>query len=693
MRFFVTAITTSTLFLMTATASGAERVDLSKQHHLRFLGSHNLVESLGLEKGNAFLTLKEFVAHGKEYSRLQQSYFGLKVYGEHVVRSNNEHGFLESLGGAVYRGLAKDLAGVKPRISWKQALRIAKDHNDSSHESIRTETEYRNEKSEFQIYVDENQKAHLAFVVDFVKDAPQGGKPSRPFVIVDAVTGQVLKQWEGLNHAEATGPGGNKKTGKYVYGTDYGTLHVSDNCTMENDKVITANLDHSSTKSNKPYQFTCPENTHKEINGAYSPLNDAHYFGGVVFDMYKQWYDTTPLKQKLVMRVHYSKNYDNAFWDGSAMTFGDGASYFYPLVSLDVSAHEVSHGFTEQNSGLEYAGEPGGINEAFSDMAGEAAEYFMYGKNDFQVGAQIFKKDNQALRYMDNPPRDGQSIGHAKDMKPSLDVHYSSGVYNKAFYLLATKSEWNTKKAFDVFTLANRAYWTPKTKFNAGACGVEKAATDFGYAVADVTDAFLQVGVSCAAGSNELPKANFVFSPDGENDKLMQFNDKSTDDDGKVVEWNWDFGDGANSTEKSPKHEYANYGDYKVKLSVKDDKGAVASFESAVKVKKNAVIELENGVAVTNLEGAATSTSDYKIVVPEGATKVEISTSLGTGDVDLHVKVGSLATKTSYDYRPYRSGNVETVTVTGASVKPGVYYIMLLGFQAYKGVTLKATYQ
>jgi pseudolysin/vibriolysin len=278
-------------------------------------------------------------------------------------------------------------------------------------------------------------------------------------------------------------------------------------------------------------------------------------------------------------------------------------------------------------------------------------------------------------------------------MKPGLDVHYSSGVYNKAFYLLATKPEWNTKKAFDVFVLANRAYWTPNVKFNAGACGVEKAANDLSYNVADVTDAFLQVGVSCAAGSNELPKAKFGFLPNGDNDRVIEFIDQSTDEDGKIVEWNWNFGDGSTSTEKSPQHEYAQYGDYKVKLAVKDDRGGVASYESTLKVKKNVVVELKNGVAVRNLSGNKTSTYDYKFVVPEGASKVEISTSLGTGDVDMYVKAGSFATTTSYDYRPYRSGNSEAVAISGAQVKPGVYYVMLLGFQSYKGVTLKATYE
>src|SRR5688572_9676182 len=102
------------------------------------------------------------------------------------------------------------------------------------------------------------------------------------------------------------------------------------------------------------------------------------------------------------MKVHYRTSYENAFWDGSAMTFGDGASTFYPLVSLDVSSHEVSHGFTEQNSNLTYSGMSGGINEAYSDMAGEAAEFFMKGTNDWLVGAQIFKGTG-ALRYMNNP--------------------------------------------------------------------------------------------------------------------------------------------------------------------------------------------------------------------------------------------------------------------------------------------------
>ncbi|PKH89493.1 hypothetical protein CXF79_01570 [Colwellia sp. Bg11-28] len=270
---------------------------------------------------------------------------------------------------------------------------------------------------------------------------------------------------------------------------------TGDNCAMENTNVKTVNLNHSKSGSNV-FTFACSRNTHKEINGAYSPLNDAHFFGNAIFSMFNDWYSTSPLDSQLVLRVHYGNSYENAFWDGSSMTFGDGGSRLYPLVSLDVTAHEVAHGVTEQNSGLIYSAQSGGINEAFSDLAGEAAEYYVRGSNDWLTGADIFKGEG-SLRYMEDPTRDGNSIGHADNYYNGIDVHHSSGVFNRAFFLLANKDNWNTKLAFDVMYDANRFYWTPNTTFIEGACGVIHAADDLGYNVTDVIDSFEQVGVTC----------------------------------------------------------------------------------------------------------------------------------------------------------------------------------------------------
>ena len=138
------------------------------------------------------------------------------------------------------------------------------------------------------------------------------------------------------------------------------------------------------------------------------------------------------------------------------------------------------------------------MNEAFSDMAGEAAEFYSQGKNDFEIGADIFKIKGKALRYMANPPKDGNSIDHVSQFEPGMfgtDVHYSSGIFNKAFYLLATTEGWDTRKAFDVFVKANQNYWTPTSTFAAGAKGVLEAAEDLGYPTADVIAAFAPVGI------------------------------------------------------------------------------------------------------------------------------------------------------------------------------------------------------
>jgi vibriolysin len=211
--------------------------------------------------------------------------------------------------------------------------------------------------------------------------------------------------------------------------------------------------------------------------------------------MYNDWLGIPPLTFQLTMRVHYGINYENAFWNGSSMTFGDGQTTFYPLVGLDVSAHEVSHGFTEQHSNLIYSGQSGGINESFSDIAGEAADEYMRGSTDFEVGADIFKEPGQALRYMYHPPLDEQSIDHTRDYYSGLNVHYSSGIYNKAFYLLATTEGWDVQKAFKLFATANRVHWTAFSSFDEGYDGLMAAAGDLGYSDADVTDAFYEVGV------------------------------------------------------------------------------------------------------------------------------------------------------------------------------------------------------
>lgn len=138
--------------------------------------------------------------------------------------------------------------------------------------------------------------------------------------------------------------------------------------------------------------------------------------------------------------VHYGGAYNNAFWDGSACFFGDGDGYYFsPLVSVDVVAHEATHAVTQFSANLTYSGESGGSNESFSDIFGSAVEYYTGINPDFNIGEDCFTPYTygDALRYMSNPRADGASIDHYSQYYYGIDVHYSSGIQNNAFYLLS----------------------------------------------------------------------------------------------------------------------------------------------------------------------------------------------------------------------------------------------------------------
>ena len=491
-------------------AVAAEKVDLRQSFNpadaeamlaapLMAIGSSSdLSRAIGLSQDEDLKVIRSRKDRhtGQTYTRYQQMYKGVPVWGEQIITTADDMGVVNMMHGQSVIGIESDVTHVTPKVNSRAILSQKK--RSTMRSFGKRKAEFENEIAELVIYVGDDGRARLAHHVSYFADVEGGGKPSRPVYIIDAETGKTLLQFDNLQTATVgTGPGGNTKIGQYEYGTNYGHLDVTVNgntYTMSNPNVRTINMNHTTTGSTV-HSFTGPRNTVKSINGAYSPLNDAHYFGGVVFNMFRDWYNRAPLTFQLTMRVHYSTNYENAFWNGSSMTFGDGLTTFYPLTSLDVSAHEVAHGFTTQNSNLTYSNQSGGINEAFSDMAGEAAEFYMRGSNDWLIGADI-KKASGALRYFEDPTRDGRSIGHASNFTTGMNVHYSSGVFNKAFYTLARKPGWTTRKAFDVFVRANDLVWTASTNFQQGAQGAYDSAAALGYSTQDVADAFAVVGIN-----------------------------------------------------------------------------------------------------------------------------------------------------------------------------------------------------
>lgn len=447
---------------------------------------------------------------GKHF-RYQQTYRGLPIFGESVVVSEDAAGNPRAFFGSLVQGVSGDVLSTKANISASRALAAAK---RAALGKLAGQYVVEDSTAVLSIYIDGQDRAHLAYVASFFADIPGKGQATQPTVIVDARNGRIIDRWESLASAlVGTGPGGNLKSGTYEFGPTFGYLDVARSngvCKLQNSRVRTINLNHAIWGSTV-HSYACPRNEVKAINGAMAPMNDAHYFATAVYDMYDAYLGEPPIAGQVSMRIHYGLESNKAAWrggpapKGQTILLGDGSpDLYHPWVSLDVVSHELGHGFTDQYSKLvrvafqqtKIAYPSSAIDESFSDMSGEAAEYFITGTNDFEFGKHVVKAAG-AIRYMSDPTLDGKSIGHASKFVANLDPHYSSGVYNKAFYLLAHSAGWDTMKAFKAFAFANKNYWTSKITFNQGACGVQLAAVDLGYLEQDVIKAFAAVGVRC----------------------------------------------------------------------------------------------------------------------------------------------------------------------------------------------------
>jgi Zn-dependent metalloprotease len=182
---------------------------------------------------------------------------------------------------------------------------------------------------------------------------------------------------------------------------------------------------------------------------------------GATFDLFWSAFSRNAIDGtggSLLATVHYGRDYDNAFWDGERMVFGDGDGEVFTgfTRSLSVIAHELAHGVTDASGGLVYAGQSGALNESLSDVFGVLAEQYAAGHDvdtaTWLVGAGIFTDavDGVALRSVREPGtaydddvlgRDPQPA-HLRDYVETMDdnggVHINSGIPNRAFFLAAS---------------------------------------------------------------------------------------------------------------------------------------------------------------------------------------------------------------------------------------------------------------
>ncbi len=190
-------------------------------------------------------------------------------------------------------------------------------------------------------------------------------------------------------------------------------------------------------------------------------VNEAYEGAGATFDFYFEAYGRISIDNRgmrLDSTVHYGHGYDNAFWNGAQMVYGDGDGTLFRrfTISVDVIGHELTHGVTAREANLDYRDQPGALNESISDVFGSLVKQRVLGQTaaeaDWLIGEGLFtpKVKGVALRSMKAPGTayDDSVLGrdpqpsHMKDFVQTTDddggVHINSGIPNHAFYLAAT---------------------------------------------------------------------------------------------------------------------------------------------------------------------------------------------------------------------------------------------------------------
>jgi Zn-dependent metalloprotease len=219
-------------------------------------------------------------------------------------------------------------------------------------------------------------------------------------------------------------------------------------------------------------------------------VNEAYDYMGDTYDFYWQVFGRNSVDNRgfpLNGTVHFDQDYDNAFWDGQRMIYGDGDGEQFQrfTIAVDVIGHELTHGVTQYTAGLVYWDQAGAINESISDVFGSLVKQWVNNETaaeaDWLIGEGLFTANVQgrAIRDMANPgtayddpvlgkdPQPATMADYDYTLQDNKGVHINSGIPNHAFYLAATNlGGYAWEKAGAIWygalrsPLLRRARWT-----------------------------------------------------------------------------------------------------------------------------------------------------------------------------------------------------------------------------------------
>ncbi|MFG2192752.1 M4 family metallopeptidase [Streptomyces sp. NPDC048639] len=414
--------------------SGSQRVEMLKAAEAE-AGATAKSLALGAKEK---LVVRDVVkdADGTVHTRYERTYDGMPVLGGDLIVHKAKGGATEGVTKATKAKItvASTQAKVTPAAAEKSAVSFAK-----SEEGAKAKGGAEPRK----VIWAADGKPVLAWET-ITGGVQKDGTPSKLHVISDANTGKKLHEFQAIH----TGSGESQYSGKVELST---SKEGSGFALKDADRGGHTTSDLGGKEEGEGKLFTDDDDKWGtgKADDPQTAAVDAHYGAQLTWDYYKKVHKRDGIKgdgKGATTRVHYGKAYVNAFWDDSCfcMTYGDGEGDKHPLTSIDVAAHEMTHGVTAATAGLEYADESGGLNEATSDIFAAAVEFNAENKEDvgdYLVGEKIdINGDGTPLRYMDKPSKDGGSKDNWEEGIGNEDVHYSSGVGNHFFYLLSEGS-------------------------------------------------------------------------------------------------------------------------------------------------------------------------------------------------------------------------------------------------------------
>ena len=486
----------------------SETVDPSSSSVIDFLNENiALFDMQNIESNFSLISVEEDDL-GFTHVKLQQTFDGKEVYGKTITAHFDQYGVITGLTGTLENRITSVTKETNDPITADEAIEIAK--------GSKTFTELTEEvKAENYIYFD-NQTAYEVYRVTLAYDLPEIESWE---IFVDAYSGNIIASKSLIREAgpvTGTGTAVNGNTRKLnLYQNTTTSYQLKDTTKPMTGTINTYTANYRNTTTGT--LMTSPSTTVSDPAAV-----SAHSYAEVVYDFYKGLFNRNSLDNRgmsLTSVVHYGSRYNNAFWNGYKMVYGDGdGSYFAPLSGdLDVVAHEMTHGVTSNSADLAYENQPGALNESMSDVLGVLVQTYdkynvanggqwTFNSSDWVVGDEIYtpKVAGDALRSLSNPTLYDQPahMNNYQNLPNTEDgdwggVHINSGIPNKAAYLVAQNI--GCEKTANIYYRALTVYFNSTTNFSQARLGLIQAATDLYGAnsteVQAVSNALTSVGI------------------------------------------------------------------------------------------------------------------------------------------------------------------------------------------------------